>query len=126
MTRTALAALLLTACSTTTVLRRAADVTEVVALGSVACDAMSTRYAVRSGRYFETNPMIGSFPADSQLAGYFGTIGGVVAVTNATTSAASGGRVASLLRIAVNLAVVAVEVDSVGHNGVVGVPLCGA
>lgn len=119
-----LVACLVAGCSTA--LRRTAQVTEALAVGSVACDGMSTRYAIRSQRYFETNPMIGAFPSDGALAGYFGTVGGGVAAANAAAGELPDGRAGSILRVALNLAVLAVEVDSVGSNVGVGVPLCGA
>lgn len=108
-------------------LRRTAQASEVVTHVSLACDGLSTRTALRDGRYYETNPMIAGNPSDGALAGYFGFVDGSVFMGNRMAGSLLAGhtKVASLLRLGMNLAVLGVEVDSVQHNREAGVATCG-
>jgi len=108
-------------------LHRSAQATEVLAQGSLACDGLSTHVAVRSGNYYETNPMIAGQPSDGVLAGYFGFVGGSVFMANRMTGSLleKHSDAASLLRIGMNLAALAVEVDSIQYNQGHRVPVCG-
>lgn len=107
------------ACSPATVrsaLHYGAITTEVMAQGSLVCDAGSTHSAINRG-YMESNPVMGSHPDGQVVAAYFtGTAAGVAIYNRALPD---------ILRIAANLIVVGVEYDAVSYNTSVGVPLCG-
>lgn len=117
-------ALLTCACGAT--LHRAAQASEFVAQGSLACDAVSTHVGMRRGGS-EENPMLGVHPDDTRLGLYFGTIGGGVYAGNRliTHTLDKHPELASLARLAFNGSVLTIEVDAINNNVQVGIPLCG-
>ncbi len=97
-------------------MHRAAQVTELAAYGSLACDAGSTDTAVHNG-YVETNPVMGEHPGTGVIAPYFATVGAAVTGFN---------RIApNWLRIVGNITMAVVEVQAVRGNTSLGVPVCG-
>lgn len=110
----------------------AAIATEVVAEGSLACDAMSTHTALQTdiGSH-EDNPLMGLHPDTGMEVGYFGGIGAGVAGANAAF--AIGGEHATakhqlagdVWRIVLNVIVTGVEVDASMNNVTRGAGFCG-
>lgn len=97
-------------------LHRTAQVSEVLALGSLACDAGSTDTAVRGG-YTEQNPIMGPSPGTGEVVGYFTTVGaGVVALNAALPDWA---------RVAGNVVLTALEVRAERGNYAQGDSTCG-
>ena len=111
-------------CATT--LQHVALGSEVLAQGSLVCDGYSTHVGVSAGDY-ETNPIIRGQPDAATLTGYFGAASTLTFFSNRIASGAleSHPNVANLLRIAMNTALFAVEVDAVQSNREQGVPTCG-
>ena len=105
-------------------LHTVANVSEVVAYGSLACDAGSTRWAMHAGGYAEVNPVMGAEPSSGMIAGYFTGISSAVFGMNRAFSVhheAAG----DVWRVATNLVVLAMEQDAIRGNHDAGVPLCG-
>lgn len=100
----------------------ASNVTEGAAYASLACDAGSTRWAIRTGGYVEQNPVMGEAPSGGEIAGYFAGIGGITYAMNRAYGHGSDGDV---WRIVTNLVVIAMEQDAIRGNHDAGVPLCG-
>ena len=86
--------------------------TEVAAQSSLACDWGSTNRSLQSGVYPETNPIMGTHPDHTVTRAYFIGVGAGVVIYNRVLP--------DILRIAANLAVVAVEIDAVTSNHDVG------
>lgn len=95
---------------------RAAQVTEIAAYGSLACDAGSTDTAVRGG-YHEQNSIMGDHPGTGVVAAYFVGVGAAVLGLNRVSP--------DWLRIVGNLTMVVVEVRAERGNNSIGVPVCG-
>ena len=107
-------------------LHRTAQVTEMATYPSLACDGFSTHVAVASGNYYETNPMIAGQPSDGALVGYFGFVGGSTFMVNRMASSLIERRsTADLVRIAMNVGMLAVEADSIQYNRGHKVSTCG-
>jgi hypothetical protein len=112
-----------TACTPATMrrgLHYAAGATEVLAQGSLACDAGSTRWAVEgpgAGKFMETNAIMGDHPTGRNVATYF--------AASIVVTAGANRVLPDILRIAGNLVLIGVEYDAVSSNTSVGVPLCG-
>lgn len=123
--KTMLLALLISGCAQT--IHWTANVTEVAALGSLACDAGSTHDALTygGGRFYETNPIMGAQPTTNQQVAYFGGVtAGLVGINYAFTKGQN--HVAGdVWRILANVLVTGVEYYAVKANTDVGVPLCG-
>lgn len=105
-----LLAILTTACSPATVrrgLRYTANVTEWSAQASLACDAGSTRAAVRGGD-MEQNPIMGTHPDGSVIGAYF--VGSAVGV------AAYNRVLPDILRVSINLIVIGGEFAAAAGN----------
>ncbi|HEY1814911.1 MAG TPA: hypothetical protein VGG74_21335 [Kofleriaceae bacterium] len=109
----------------------AAIATEVVAEGSLACDAASTHTALVEGEMahdptiHETNTALGAHPDVGAEVAYFGGIGVALAGVNETfefggehmRGATERHRVAAdLWRIATNLVVTGIEIDAAAYN----------
>ena len=117
MKKTLFLALILSACTATW--EKAARVTEVSAVGSLACDGGQTRQFLQhpeSGE-FETNPILGTHPSGYELWTYMGALAFGVIVANKTLPAWA----ATLA----NLAVTGVEAVAVRHNIGTGSSMCG-
>ena len=95
----------------------AARTSEVLAVGSLACDGGST-VQFRDHGFLETNAVLGDQPSTGRVVAYIATISGLVVAANRVLP--------DWASTVMNVAVLAVEVDSVRWNMVgVGTSLCG-
>ncbi len=110
----ALALLLLVGCAGT--MHRAAQVTEVLAYGSLACDEGSTDTMARAG-WGEANPVMGTHPSRAVIVAYFAGVSSAVFGLNRVSP--------DWVRVAGNLAMTAIEIRADRGNYAYGVPTCG-
>lgn len=96
---------------------RAARVTEALAVGSLACDGGSTRQYLAESQWVETNPILGEHPSSAALWLYLGAIAGGVIGLNRL--------VPDKLALALNVAMIGIEVQSIAINAGVGASMCG-
>ncbi len=95
-----------------------ARTTEALAIGSLACDGGTTRQFLASDSgWIETNPVLGKHPSSVALWLDLGSIAGAAIGLNRI--------VPNKLAIALNVALLAVEVQSVAINMDVGSSVCG-
>lgn len=96
---------------------RIAQITEVTAYSAMACDYDSTRTALNSDNFTETNMVLGPTPDGVTLLGYYAIIESGIWFENRVLP--------SWARIAINTAVTFVGFRSDHRNASIGVPHCG-
>ena len=112
-------------------LRIAAAATELLAEGSLACDATSTRAAMKApsrftgGVKFEENQLLGPDPSIDDEVAYFGAIGAGLAGLNYVFTLGVNHAAGDVWRIIANVAILAIEADAIANNDTVGAHGCG-
>lgn len=95
----------------------AARASEGLAVSSLACDGGQTHQFLAESDWIETNPVLGKHPSDAALFLYLGSIAAGVIGLNRI--------IPPKVALALNLAVFAVEAQSVYVNSSVGASMCG-